>query len=57
MQDTQLEQKKHQDPQEVGGAHRGDQLREDGQTSVVGHMRERVGEHVHDPGHHDQDVS
>lgn len=36
----------------MGGAQRGDQLGEDGQPPVLGHVGQRVGEHVHDLRHH-----
>lgn len=49
---VQLQQQQHEDPQEVGGAQRRQQLAEDRQPPVLGHVRQRVGEHVHDPRHH-----
>lgn len=49
---VQFEQEQHQDPQEAGGAQRNHQLGQHGETAVLGHVGQRVGEHVDDPRHH-----
>lgn len=48
----QLKQEQHQNPQEVGGAQRHHQLDQHRQSTVFGHVRQRVGEHMNNPCHH-----
>lgn len=57
MRGVQLKQQQHQDPQEAGRAQRLHQLDQHGQATVVGHVRQRVGEHVYDPRHDGVHVS
>lgn len=54
---VQLKQEQHQDPQEAGGAQRLHQLAQQGQPTVVGHVGQRVSEHVNNPCHNGVHVS
>lgn len=47
-----LEEQQQENPEEAGWAKGDYQLREDRQAPVLGHVGQRVGEHVHDLGHH-----
>ena len=47
-----FEQQQQKHPQEAGRAQGDQQLGEDGQAPVLGHVGQRVREHVHDLGHH-----
>lgn len=49
---VQLKQEQHQDPQKAGRAQRLHQLDQHRLPTVVGHVRQRVGEDVYNPRHH-----
>lgn len=46
---VQLKQEQHQDPQETGGAQSLHQLDQHRQSTVVGHVRKCISEHVYNP--------